>query len=73
MKTLLLFVLMFVFVFCFVGCGSEASNIGIIGGADGPTAIFVSSNINWLYICGLIGVIAAVLVAFVIYRKKKNK
>ena len=26
----------------FAGCRKNASSIGIIGGADGPTAIFVS-------------------------------
>lgn len=31
----------------------EAGAIGIIGGADGPTAIFISSQINW-YIVVLI-------------------
>lgn len=27
--------------------GREAAGIGIIGGADGPTAIFVTSAVNW--------------------------
>ena len=26
----------------------EAVSIGIIGGADGPTAIYIASQINWL-------------------------
>ena len=51
----------------------DAASIGIIGGADGPTAIFVTSNINWLYVCGFIGIVVAILVALFIYRNKKKK
>lgn len=45
---------------------------GIIGGADGPTAIFVSSTLNpiW-YVVGAVIVIAAV-VGFIIWRKKRH-
>ncbi len=74
MKRFIASVLASVCVFGLVGCSSESASIGIIGGADGPTAIFVSSNINQLYICGFITIIAvAVLVAFFIRRNKKKK
>ena len=74
MKKIISFVLSFVFAMCLVGCGKESASIGIIGGADGPTAIFVASNINWLDIFAFIGVvIVAVLVGLIIYRNKKNK
>ncbi len=29
---------------------SESGGIGIIGGADGPTSIFISSPLNWYLI-----------------------
>ena len=74
MKKLILFVLLFVSALCLTGCSNEASDIAFIGGADGPTAVFVSSNLTWPVICGLIGVIiVAVLVALIIYRNKKKK
>ncbi len=74
MKKFIALVLASVCVFGLVGCSSESSSIGIVGGADGPTAIFVSSNINRLYICGVIAIIVvAVLVALFIYRNKKKK
>ena len=53
---------------------NEPATIGIIGGADGPTAIFLSSQTNWLAIFGFIGIIvAAIIVVLIIYRNKKKK
>ena len=53
---------------------SQAASIGIIGGADGPTAIFVTSSINWQRVFGLIGAVAvAVLAVVLICRKCKTK
>lgn len=51
------------------------SSIGIIGGADGPTAIFVSgSNPAFLYIALAVAVISLVAVAAILIRKRrKNK
>ena len=73
MKRLAIFLLIFVFVLCLVGCSNEAVSVGIIGGADGPTAIFITSNINWLQVCGWVGVmVVAVVVALMIYRNKKK-
>ena len=74
MKKLTSLVLLLALALCLTGCSNEASDIAFIGGADGPTAVFVSSNLTWLDICGLIGVIiVAVLVALIIYRNKKKK
>ena len=57
-----------------VGCGKESASVGVIGGADGPTAIFVASNINWWVVCGLVALVAViVLVLLAIYRNKKDK
>lgn len=74
MKKLTSLVLLLALALCLTGCSNEASDIAFIGGADGPTAVFVSSNLTWPVICGLIGVIiVAVLVALIIYRNKKKK
>ncbi len=44
------------------------NSIGIIGGADGPTAILVSSNFPlWVYAVGIVaflGVVIAIIAAF---------
>ena len=51
--------------------GGNGSSIGIIGGADGPTAIFVSGNFG-----GLIAIAAAVLcsgMAVIVALKKRKK
>lgn len=46
-------------------------SVGIIGGADGPTAIFVSgSNGAFLFVLGIL-VVAAVV--FLLIRHKKHK
>ena len=74
MKKRIALVFLLAFVLCLAGCSSEATSIGIIGGADGPTAIFVTSNVNWLSICGLIAaILVIVLVVLTIYRHKKKK
>ena len=74
MKKLMALMLSFAFVLCLGGCSSKAASIGIIGGADGPTAIFVTSKISWMSVCCVIGaLIVAVLVALIIYRSKKKK
>jgi len=74
MKKLIVFISTFVFALCLVGCSKETTSVGIIGGADGPTAVFVASKINWLYVCGLIGIIVAtILVALIICCNRKKK
>ena len=74
MKKLIIFVSSLILIVCLGGCGNEASSIGIIGGADGPTATFVTSQIHWMSICKLISVIIVViLIAVIIYLIKKKK
>ena len=69
----IIFILLLVLALSLVGCGKEAASIGIIGGADGPTAIFITSGINWQTIFGILGVIVvAILVVVLIYRNKKK-
>ena len=73
MKKRMTFVFPAVIAWCLGGCGSKSASIGIIGGADGPTAIFVTSGLNRQSICGWIGAIAvAALVAVIIWRRKKK-
>lgn len=52
----------------------EKSSIGIIGGADGPTAIFVTGSLTNLVLFGIgaLAVIAAAT-AFTVYMIKKHK
>lgn len=59
-------------------CGARfAANgaVGVIGWADGPTAIFVTTNYNWsiavlLIIAGALLAAAAVLLLYRVKRKK---
>ena len=72
MKKFISFVLLFVLAISLVACGHEAASVGIIGGADGPTAIFITSETNWLRISGLIGlIVVTILVVFMIYHRRK--
>ena len=74
MKKLLAFVFSLVCVLGLFGCNSESASVGIIGGADGPTAILLTYSITkWMYVIGFIGIVVAVLVALFFYCKKKKK
>ena len=42
MKKLIALGILLIFLLCLASCGKESSAIGIIGGADGPTAIFIT-------------------------------
>ena len=54
------------------GCTKESVSLGVIGGADGPTAIFVSAApFWWAQPLILAAVIAAVVIAVV--RRKKRR
>ena len=49
-----------------------ASSIGIIGGADGPTAIFVAGKKGMLFYAGIALLLAAgILLAAALWRKRK--
>ena len=74
MKKLIIFVSSLILVLCLGGCSKEASSVGIIGGADGPTATFLTSQIQWINVCKLIlVVIVAILIAVIIYLNRKKK
>ena len=47
-------------------------DVGIIGGADGPTSIFIATSVNWPLNIG-IGIAIALMVVGFIVRKKKHK
>ena len=49
----------------------EAMSVGIIGGADGPTAIYVSGDPLFLPIVGAVAVVCIAAIVFLIKRKKK--
>ena len=49
------------------------SSIGIIGGADGPTAIFVTSSPDWWKDAIIAAVAVAVVAGIIIMRKKRKK
>ena len=48
-----------------------AASIGIIGGADGPTAIFVTGN-WWILPLGLAAITAAVVLVVVLLKKRRK-
>ena len=71
MKKRIISVLLFV-VLGLTGCNNEATSIGVIGGADGPTAVFVTGSTNWLNIYGFLAVvIVSILLVVIINHKKK--
>lgn len=50
----------------------DAASIGIIGGADGPTSVLVSSRVSLNYIAWIIAQVA-MLAAALIYRQRRIK
>ena len=73
MKKLQSAVLSVILVMCLSGCSSKSASIGIIGGADGPTSVFVTSRLSWPAVCCIGVVIAAIVVALLIHHNKKKK
>ena len=55
-----------------VACTKDAASVGIIGGADGPTAIYVASNGYASTIVSSV-VALAVIAGVILVIKKKNK
>ncbi len=50
------------------GCAKESLNVGVIGGADGPTAVMVSQNAPMLPMALVIlgvAVVVAIIIAFI--------
>lgn len=73
-RTVLKIILITAAVLSAVGCGRDTGSVGVIGGADGPTAVLITSNFDWVSICCLTAVIAAiVLLVLVICRRRRKK
>ena len=49
----------------------KAHSIGIIGGADGPTALFVTSTVSPAWVAGIVA--AVVIVACIVIIKMRKK
>ena len=74
MKKLMHLISSIILVICLGGCNNKVSSIGIIGGADGPTARFVTSTIIAQSVFKVVAVIIVIVViAVIIYRNKKKK
>ena len=52
---------------------NESSSISIIGGADGPTAVFLIFQGGYWLIIAMIAGIAMLITGIVLLQKKKNK
>ena len=50
----------------------DIAEIGIIGGADGQTSIFIATSVNWPLII-VMGIIVVLAVGSFIVWKKKHK
>ena len=53
------------------GCAApqEQASIGIVGGADGPTSIFVAGSFDFIWLAAAV-VAAAAVIVWLIRRKK---
>lgn len=54
------------------GDSVDVVEIGIIGGTDGPTSIFIATSVNWPLII-VMGIIVVLAVGSFIMWKKKHK
>ncbi len=50
-----------------------ASSIGIIGGADGPTSIFVSNQQSFFLIGSIFALLSIAGIAYIIINKRKRR
>ena len=52
---------------------SESASVGVIGGADGPTAVFVSGDLTGLVltVVGIVAAAALLITGIVLYIKKR--
>ena len=67
-KTLALLALVLSFL---TGCAKESASVGVIGGADGPTAIMVSGGSALpmsIIVLGIV-IIVAIIVVFITHKK----
>lgn len=56
----------------FSGCSKKPASIGIIGGSDGPTAIFITGSKTWFFISSIIALtFIIVLIIFIISKRRR--
>ena len=70
MKSLI--ALMGITMFLLSGCAQESVSLGVIGGADGPTAIFVSAAPFWWVLPLILAAVIAAAAIMIVRRKKKG-
>lgn len=46
-------------------------SVSVIGGADGPTAIFLASSVNWVFV-GALWIVALSVALFFLFRRRKK-
>ena len=65
-----IFALLALMLSVLTGCAKESASVGVIGGADGPTAVMVSGPVLplGLVVLGII-VIVAIIIVFVTHKK----
>ena len=49
------------------------NDIGIIGGADGPTAVFVAASPDWWYLPAIAAAVIAATIVLLAVRKRKGR
>ena len=57
---------------CLPASGRSAASIGIIGGADGPTAVFLSSPMKFLFLPPVLELFGLVFILFLLIRCRRN-
>ena len=53
-----------------VGCADKDAGVGIIGGADGPTAILIASETGGVIAVAVVAVAIIVLVAVLVFKHR---
>ncbi len=56
----------------FTALAASGSDIAVIGGADGPTAVFVAGRTSWIALAVAGALIAAVVCCIAIAARKKK-
>lgn len=54
-----------------VAADGSAGSVAIIGGADGPTEVIVSSSVNWVAVIAALLILVAAIGLIVYFKRKK--
>lgn len=63
-------------IYAWFSVKDETGGIGIIGGADGPTAVFIIAKLGFMPLLSVIGLIigiVCIIVSAIIIKNNKNK